>query len=106
MQGGLPCKSGGFLLFGRGGLRMEESGHHPPFSQMGSTQISGKSGVGIQMLEERFPAGIGLFFCAVSLWVVIPLFSTVVLTDYRVADDFRLVGQIDFPTAQLLGAGA
>lgn len=78
---------------------MEESGDHPPFSQMGSTQISGKSGAGIQKLEERFPAGIGLFFCAVSLLVLIPLFSAVVLTDYRVADDFRLVGQIDFPTA-------
>jgi hypothetical protein len=38
-------------------------------------------------------------FCVLAILILIPLASAPVLTDYRVADDFRLVGDIDFPAA-------
>lgn len=40
-----------------------------------------------------------LLFCVLAILILIPLTTAPVLTDYRVADDFRLVGSIDFPAA-------
>jgi len=45
------------------------------------------------------PRGVAVWLCAASLAILILLSSAVALTEYRVSDDFRLVGQIDFSTA-------
>ena len=45
------------------------------------------------------PSGVALWLCAGSLAVLVLVSSSVALTEYRVSDDFRLVGQIDFSTA-------
>jgi hypothetical protein len=45
------------------------------------------------------PRGVALWFCAGALAVLVLLSSSIALTEYRVSDDFRLVGQIDLRTA-------
>lgn len=66
---------------------------------MGEAPILAESGGGIPWSERQMPQGIGVWFCAASLAVLVLVSSAVALTEYRVSDDFRLVGQIDFPAA-------
>ena len=73
---------------------------------MGWERISIAKSAGLRGWEDCFLALNSVLFCAVSPLILIPLSAAVVRTDYRTADDFRLVGPMDFRTAQLLGAGA
>ena len=73
--------------------------HLRDFFGMSNGPIPNESGGGIPWSEQQMPRGVAVWFCAASLAVLILLSSAVALTEYRVSDDFRLVGQIDFPTA-------
>lgn len=66
---------------------------------MGMEPIRRESGGGIPWSEQHVPRDVAVWFCAASLSALILLSSAVALTEYRVSDDFRLVGQIDFSTA-------
>ena len=68
-------------------------------SRMGEAPILAESGGGIPWSERQMPPGAGVWFCAASLAVLVLVSSAVALTEYRVSDDFRLVGQIDFSAA-------
>jgi len=52
-----------------------------------------------QVWDWTFSEGVGVFVCAAALLVLVPLVAAPALNDYRVSDSFRLVGQVDFPTA-------
>ncbi|MGH9782778.1 MAG: hypothetical protein ACRD88_01220, partial [Terriglobia bacterium] len=68
-------------------------------SRMGQAPILAESWGGIPWSKRLVPQGIGRWFCAASLAVLVLVSSSVALTEYRNSDDFRLVGQIDFSTA-------